>query len=75
MSIQLRDASPEIRLSVVSNVEGLKAVVGKREMSKALLPSVGELAEDPKWRTRLAAVEQIPFIAGMAQNYNKTPSP
>ena len=63
VAIQLKDSSPEIRLSVVSNVERLKSVIGKREMSKCLLPPIGELAEDSKWRIRMAVVQQLPVIA------------
>ena len=63
VAIQLKDSSPEIRLSVVSNVERLKSVIGKREMSKSLLPPIGELAEDSKWRIRMAVVKQLPVIA------------
>ena len=33
-------------------------------MSQSLLPAIVELAEDSKWRVRLAIIEYMPLLAG-----------
>jgi len=32
-------------------------------LSETLLPAIVELAEDPKWRVRLAIIEYMPLLA------------
>jgi len=38
-------------------------VIGASTLSQSLLPAIVELAEDPKWRVRLAIVEFMPLLA------------
>lgn len=33
------------------------------QLSETLLPAIVELAEDPKWRVRLAIIEYMPLLA------------
>ncbi len=40
------------------------AVIGIHELSQSLLPAIMELAEDSKWRVRLAIIEYMPLLAG-----------
>lgn len=39
-------------------------VIGIHELSQSLLPAIMELAEDSKWRVRLAIIEYMPLLAG-----------
>lgn len=34
------------------------------KLSQSLLPAIVELAEDSKWRVRLAIIEYMPLLAG-----------
>lgn len=34
---------------------------------QSLLPAIVELAEDTKWRVRLAIIEYMPLLAGMSR--------
>ena len=34
------------------------------QLSQSLLPAIVELAEDSKWRVRLAIIEYMPLLAG-----------
>ena len=42
----------------------LPAVIGVHQLSQSLLPAIVELAEDTKWRVRLAIIEYMPLLAG-----------
>ena len=39
-------------------------VIGIKQLSQSLLPAIVELAEDTKWRVRLAIIEYMPLLAG-----------
>jgi len=39
-------------------------VIGIQQLSQSLLPAIVELAEDSKWRVRLAIIEYMPLLAG-----------
>lgn len=39
------------------------AVIGIGQLSQSLLPAIVELAEDSKWRVRLAIIEYMPLLA------------
>jgi serine/threonine-protein phosphatase 2A regulatory subunit A len=39
-------------------------VIGVQQLSQSLLPAIVELAEDTKWRVRLAIIEYMPLLAG-----------
>ena len=41
----------------------VKQVIGSKQLSTHLLPAIVELAEDTKWRVRLAIVEHMPLLA------------
>ena len=38
-------------------------VIGIEQLSQSLLPAIVELAEDSKWRVRLAILEHMPLLA------------
>ena len=40
------------------------SVIGVHQLSQSLLPAIVELAEDTKWRVRLAIIEYMPLLAG-----------
>ena len=39
------------------------SVIGISQLSQSLLPAIVELAEDTKWRVRLAIIEYMPLLA------------
>ena len=39
-------------------------MIGVQQLSQSLLPAIVELAEDTKWRVRLAIIEYMPLLAG-----------
>ena len=41
----------------------LSPVIGISQLSQSLLPAIVELAEDAKWRVRLAIIEYMPLLA------------
>ncbi|XP_073095937.1 serine/threonine-protein phosphatase 2A 65 kDa regulatory subunit A beta isoform isoform X1 [Manis javanica] len=61
---QLKDECPEVRLNIISNLEYVNEVTGIRQLSQSLLPAIVELAEDAKWKVRLATIECMPLLAG-----------
>ena len=54
----------KVRLNIISNLDCVNEVIGIRELSQSLLPAIVELAEDNKWRVRLAIIEYMPLLAG-----------
>ena len=42
----------------------MNEVIGIKQLSQSLLPAIVELAEDTKWRVRLAIIEYMPLLAG-----------
>ena len=42
----------------------MNEVIVIRQLSQSLLPAIVELAEDAKWRVRLAIIEYMPLLAG-----------
>ena len=66
---QLKDECPEVRLNIISNLDCVNEVIGIQQLSQSLLPAIVELAEDTKWRVRLAIIEYMPLLAGMYQVY------
>lgn len=54
---QLKDECPEVRLNIISNLDCVNEVIGIQQLSQSLLPAIVELAEDSKWRVRLAIIE------------------
>ena len=63
---------PEVRLNIISNLDCVNEVIGIRQLSQSLLPAIVELAEDAKWRVRLAIIEYMPLLAG--QLVSRAPS-
>ena len=45
-------------------------VIGIHQLSQSLLPAIMELAEDPKWRVRLAIIEYMPLLAGQLVGFS-----
>lgn len=62
-----------MRLNIISNLDCVNEVIGIRQLSQSLLPAIVELAEDAKWRVRLAIIEYMPLLAG--QLVSHTPPP
>ena len=60
---QLKDDCAEVRLNIISNLESVNKVIGIQQLSQSLLPAITELAEDTKWRVRLAINEYMPLLA------------
>ncbi|GFS00311.1 serine/threonine-protein phosphatase 2A 65 kDa regulatory subunit A alpha isoform, partial [Elysia marginata] len=58
------DECPEVRLNIISNLDCVNEVIGIKQLSQSLLPAIVELAEDTKWRVRLAIIEYMPLLAG-----------
>ena len=61
---QLKDECPDVRLNIISNLDCVNEVIGIQQLSQSLLPAIVELAEDTKWRVRLAIIEYMPLLAG-----------
>lgn len=59
----LRDEFYEVRLSVISRLNGINQVVGIELLSDSLLPAITQLAEEQQWRVRLAIINFIPLLA------------
>jgi len=59
----LRDGNPEVRLSIISKLDAINRVIGVDLLSQSLLPAIVDLAEDGKWRVRMAIIEHIPHLA------------
>ena len=53
-----------MRLNIISNLDCVNEVIGIQQLSQSLLPAIVELAEDSKWRVRLAIIEYMPLLAG-----------
>ena len=53
-----------MRLKIISNLDCVNEVIGIQQLSQSLLPAIVELAEDTKWRVRLAIIEYMPLLAG-----------
>merc|ERR1711884_831215 len=51
-------------LNIISNLDCVNEVIGIQQLSQSLLPAIVELAEDTKWRVRLAIIEYMPLLAG-----------
>uniref|UniRef100_A0A1I8H5L7 TOG domain-containing protein n=1 Tax=Macrostomum lignano TaxID=282301 RepID=A0A1I8H5L7_9PLAT len=52
-----------VRLNIISNLEAVNSVIGIKQLSMSLLPAIVELAEDSKWRVRLAIIQYMPLLA------------
>ena len=52
-----------MRLNVISTLDAINSVIGVDLLGQSLLPAVIELAQDSKWRIRLAVLENIPVLA------------
>ena len=48
---------------MVARLGEVNGVVGVELLAQSLLPTVLELARDPKWRVRLAILERMPLLA------------
>lgn len=59
----LKDEVPEVRLNIISSLDCVNDVIGVRTLNQSLLPAIIELAQDNKWRVRLAIIEYMPLLA------------
>lgn len=50
-------------MNVIASLDAINAVIGVDLLGQSLLPAVVELAQDSKWRVRLAIIENIPMMA------------
>ena len=48
----------------------MNEVIGIQQLSQSLLPAIVQLAEDTKWRVRLAIIEYMPLLAGKLNKLN-----
>ena len=53
----------KVRLNIISNLDAMSSVVSVDLLSQSLLPAIVDLAEDGKWRVRLAIIDLIPVLA------------
>ena len=53
----------QVRLNIISGLQAVNSVIGVHLMSAALVPAIVDLAEDKKWRVRLAIIEHTPVLA------------
>lgn len=53
----------EVRLNIISTLDVVNKVIGISQLTETLLPAILELAEDKKWRVRLAIIEYMPLLA------------
>jgi len=59
----LADDFYEVRLSVISKLNGINQVIGIELLSDSLLPAIAQLAEEKQWRVRQAIINFIPLLA------------
>ena len=52
-----------MRLNIISTLDVVNKVIGIGQLTETLLPAILELAEDKKWRVRLAIIEYMPLLA------------
>lgn len=53
----------QVRLNIISGLQAVNGVIGVHLLSASLLPAIVDLAEDKKWRVRLAIIEHTPVLA------------
>lgn len=53
----------KVRLNIISGLQAVNGVIGVQLLSASLLPAIVDLAEDKKWRVRLAIIEHTPVLA------------
>lgn len=63
VSIPALPCSVQVRLNIISGLQAVNAVIGVQLLSASLLPAIVDLAEDKKWRVRLAIIEHTPVLA------------
>lgn len=59
----LRDEFYEVRLSVISRLNGINEVIGVELLSDSLLPAINLLVNEKQWRVRLAIINFMPILA------------
>lgn len=59
----LKDQFPDVRLNIILNLSVVNETIGITLLSTSLLPAITELAQDAKWRVRLAIIDYIPKLA------------
>ena len=59
----MRDEFYEVRLSVISRLNGINEVIGVELLSDSLLPAIHLLVNEKQWRVRLAIINFMPILA------------
>ncbi|CAN0279730.1 unnamed protein product, partial [Hapterophycus canaliculatus] len=59
----LKSDLAKVRLNIISGLQAVNGVIGVQLLSASLLPAIIDLAEDKKWRVRLAIIEHTPVLA------------
>lgn len=59
----LKDADPEVRLHIISQIDAVKEVLTPEHLAQSLCPAIRALAHDRKWRNRLGLVGHLPVLA------------
>ena len=60
----LKDECSDVRLNIIKNIHQLNQVMSIDQLMNSILPAVVDLAQDGKWRVRLAIIEHMPLLAG-----------
>jgi serine/threonine-protein phosphatase 2A regulatory subunit A len=58
----LRDNSPEIKICIFSDLEGMCGVVGSESLAQIIMPAIEELIEDKQWRIKLKILQCFPLL-------------
>ena len=65
----------KVRLNIISGLQAVNGVIGVQLLSASLLPAIVDLAEDKKWRVRLAIIEHTPVLAIQLVSYSRVDYP
>jgi serine/threonine-protein phosphatase 2A regulatory subunit A len=63
----LKDEASEVRLNVISKLDGVNQVIGIPTLSQSLLPALTDLATDKQWRVRMAVLENLPLLGSQLE--------
>lgn len=58
-----KDEYDQVRNNVVLSIDKISTTMAAADMNEKLLPSLLELAADPKWRVRMAVIDKVAAIA------------
>ena len=58
----LRDNSPDIKVCLLSDLEGLFNTVGGESLAQIIMPTLNELIEDKQWRNKVKIIQSFPLL-------------